>query len=80
MSDSYLNVDTSKTHIDGQFLNSEYVYEKHFAHVEENGRYAIKCQKLKYNLRTDLRVPKTGLMLVGWGGNKNSLNYILTEL
>ena len=68
MSNSYLNVDTTNTHTDGQFLYSEYVYEKNYAHKEENDRYVIKCEKVKYHLRTDLRVPKTGLMLVGWGG------------
>ena len=71
MPESYLNVESSNAKLDGNFLHSVYTYEKQIAHVE-NHTYVVKTENVKYNLKTDLTVPKTGLMLIGWGGNNGS--------
>jgi myo-inositol-1-phosphate synthase len=54
------------------FLFSEYVHEKPIVITSQNKDYSIKSQQIKYELRTNLKVPKVGVMLVGWGGNNGS--------
>lgn len=43
-------------------------------HENRNGKYewVVKPKTVKYEFRTDTRVPKLGVMLVGWGGNNGS--------
>lgn len=60
------NVVYSPTHI-----TSKYLYEKN--HVEAEGqKLIITPQKHEYTFRTTRKVPKVGVMLVGWGGNNGS--------
>lgn len=43
-------------------------------HENINGKYewVVKPKTVKYDFKTDTRVPKLGVMLVGWGGNNGS--------
>lgn len=68
-----VNVVTQNYEINNEHLYSEYTYEKPIVKKDESTeKYIINNEKVKYQLRTSLRVPKTGLMLVGWGGNNGS--------
>ena len=71
MSASILNVETARYHVKDDFLHSEFVYEKEIVH-QTGEKYVVKSEKKKYHMKTDLKVPRTGLMLVGWGGNNGS--------
>lgn len=50
---------------------SKYIYEKN--HVEVDGqKMVITPQRHEYTFRTDRKVPRVGVMLVGWGGNNGA--------
>ncbi|ANM62636.1 myo-inositol-1-phosphate synthase 2 [Arabidopsis thaliana] len=56
-------------------INSVYDYETtEVVHENRNGTYqwVVKPKTVKYDFKTDTRVPKLGVMLVGWGGNNGS--------
>ncbi|KAH9295880.1 hypothetical protein KI387_039468 [Taxus chinensis] len=53
-------------------IESVYDYETtELVHENTNGKYewVVKPKTVKYDFKTDTRVPKLGVMLVGWGGN-----------
>ena len=50
---------------------SNYIYEN--ATVTKHGnQVTVEPTKVKYEFKTQTQVPKTGLMMVGWGGNNGS--------
>jgi len=51
---------------------SDYKYETTLVEKQEGGKVKVipKTQNLKF--KTDRKVPKTGVMLIGWGGNNGS--------
>ena len=54
-----------------EYITSRYTYQT--TSVEHRGGKTVAVpQSLKYELRTSRRVPRLGLMLVGWGGNNGS--------
>ncbi|KAG2286542.1 hypothetical protein Bca4012_082937 [Brassica carinata] len=56
-------------------IHSVYDYETtEVVHENRNGTYqwVVKSKIVKYDFKTDTRVPKLGVMLVGWGGNNGS--------
>ncbi|KAI0495924.1 hypothetical protein KFK09_022231 [Dendrobium nobile] len=58
-----------------QEIHSIYNYETtELVHESRNGSYAwiVKPKTVVYEFKTDTRVPKLGVMLVGWGGNNGS--------
>ena len=59
-----LNVISSNVEIKDDYLYSNYVHEK--PQVSQVGqKYTVKLEKIKYELKTHLKVPKVGVMLVG---------------
>lgn len=54
-----------------QTILSTYDYQS--SHVEEHGeRLRVKPVSTTLTFRTSARVPRVGVMLVGWGGNNGS--------
>ncbi|KAL1073737.1 hypothetical protein V6Z11_D11G244000 [Gossypium hirsutum] len=56
-------------------IQSVYNYETtELVHENRDGTYqwVVKPKTVKYEFRTDIHVPKLGVMLVGWGGNNGS--------
>ncbi|KAK3419089.1 hypothetical protein EUGRSUZ_H04815 [Eucalyptus grandis] len=56
-------------------IHSVYDYQTtELVHENRNGAYqwTVKPKSVKYEFKTDTRVPKLGVMLVGWGGNNGS--------
>ncbi|KAL1820369.1 hypothetical protein DCAR_0416698 [Daucus carota subsp. sativus] len=56
-------------------IESVYTYETtELVHEQRDGAYQwiVKPKSVKYDFKTDTRVPKFGVMLVGWGGNNGS--------
>ncbi|RZC85146.1 hypothetical protein C5167_007758 [Papaver somniferum] len=56
-------------------IESVYNYETtELIHENKNGAYqwTVKPKSVQYQFKTDTKVPKLGVMLVGWGGNNGS--------
>ncbi|CAA6659473.1 unnamed protein product [Spirodela intermedia] len=56
-------------------IESVYSYETtELVHEVRDGSYqwVVKPKAVQYQFKTDTRVPKLGVMLVGWGGNNGS--------
>ena len=59
--------------VDDEYLCAEYVHEYSSVRVDAStGHHVVTNESDTYSLRTHLRVPRVGLMLVGWGGNNGS--------
>ena len=54
------------------FIESQYDYQTTSVSRDINGSYVATPTSTKYTFKTDRRVPKLGVMLVGWGGNNGS--------
>lgn len=70
---STLDIITDGVKIENNNIYAHYNHELNT--VEFNNltkKYEIKLETSSYTLKTDLNVPKVGLMLVGWGGNNGS--------
>lgn len=53
-------------------INSRYTYRDTRVTRSESGSVSVQPMETEYAFRTSTRVPKTGLMMVGWGGNNGS--------
>lgn len=66
-----VEVNTDKTTRDDRYLYSNYTYQN--ALVEKvDGKYKVTPTEVEYEFKLDTKVPKTGVMLVGLGGNNGS--------
>ncbi|KAJ1659377.1 Myo-inositol-1-phosphate synthase [Dispira simplex] len=61
------NVRYTETHIE-----SDYQYQNTKVHQNGEGGIVVEPTMTRYQFRTELTMPKVGLMLVGWGGNNGS--------
>lgn len=62
---------SNKTKVEDGFLYSSYPYQN--ATVEKvDGKFKVTPTEVDYEFKLDLKVPKTGLLLVGLGGNNGS--------
>ncbi|XP_028048840.1 inositol-3-phosphate synthase 1-B isoform X2 [Monomorium pharaonis] len=72
-----VRVNSPRVHYSEDFIEAEYEYQTAKvveAEADEYGRntYTVTPLSTKLLIRTSIRVPKLGLMLVGWGGNNGS--------
>lgn len=66
-----VSVDTDKVSRTDDAIYSNYTYEN--ATVEKvDGQYKVKPTTVDYQFKVDTNVPKTGIMLVGLGGNNGT--------
>jgi myo-inositol-1-phosphate synthase len=66
-----VQVDSDKISVQSDAIYSSYSYEN--ATVEKvDGKYKVTPTKTEYEFKLDTKVPKTGIMLVGLGGNNGS--------
>ncbi|KAK3593949.1 hypothetical protein CHS0354_040683 [Potamilus streckersoni] len=54
-----------------QYIEAKYEYNTTDVQ-KENGKLIAKPKTTQYTFRTERKVPKLGVMLVGWGGNNGS--------
>lgn len=68
--------DSVKVNAPNVTYSQEYIDTKYNYHSTEvkvvDGKYEITPKNKEYEFRTERKVPKTGLMLVGWGGNNGT--------
>ncbi|CAN3361062.1 inositol-3-phosphate synthase [Diutina catenulata] len=70
---SQINFNTSdKTKIDGETLTTMFTYENSLVEKGADGKLSVTPTKVDYEFKVDLKTPKTGLMLVGLGGNNGT--------
>lgn len=53
-------------------INTKYVYRTTAVSKTESGKFVASPKETTYDFKVDRKVPKTGMMLVGWGGNNGS--------
>lgn len=72
-SDYSIHVDSNNTTYSNEFIESKYIYELNHCEVDHRNKHVeIIPRKYQYHFRTQRRVARTGVMLVGWGGNNGS--------
>ncbi|KAF6004670.1 Inositol-3-phosphate synthase [Cyanidiococcus yangmingshanensis] len=55
------------------YVEADYCYETNTVQLEpSSGRAVVRPVLEKYTFRTQRKVPRVGLMMVGWGGNNGS--------
>jgi len=53
-------------------IRSKYTYRTTLVNRTEDGKYVAVPQETLYDFKVDRKIPKLGVMLVGWGGNNGS--------
>ncbi|KAM3132666.1 hypothetical protein pb186bvf_015211 [Paramecium bursaria] len=66
-----MKVQSSTVQFDGDYLLSNYEYKSTSVH-EQNGKYIATPTIQNYTFKTNTKIPKLGVMLVGWGGNNGT--------
>lgn len=54
-----------------EYIHSKYTYSSTSVKIVD-GKYEVTPNNREYEFKTGRKVPKTGLMLVGWGGNNGT--------
>lgn len=68
-----VSVQSSNVRYSDDFIESDYEYENVKCKLDDKtGAYKVYPMKTVLTFRTECKVPKTGVMLVGWGGNNGS--------
>ncbi|KAF4584131.1 myo-inositol-phosphate synthase [Ophiocordyceps camponoti-floridani] len=53
-------------------IRSRYTYRTTAVHDDGHGNLVAKPREVRYDFKVDRRVPRVGVMLVGWGGNNGT--------
>lgn len=53
-------------------IRSKYTYRTTMVEQTPEGKYVATPKETVYDFKVDRKVPKTGVMLVGWGGNNGT--------
>lgn len=70
-----VKISSPNTSYDENYIKARYVHHSAEVNVVGSGNektYEVKPVEKVWELRTERKVPKTGLMMVGWGGNNGS--------
>lgn len=67
-----IKVNAPNTTYSADYITSKYTYHSSVVEKTASGGFNVTPIEKKYEIRTERKVPKTGLMLVGWGGNNGS--------
>jgi myo-inositol-1-phosphate synthase len=72
-SDYSIEVNGRNTIYSNEFIESKYIYEMNHCEVDHQAKKVnIIPRKYQYDFRTKRQVQRTGVMLVGWGGNNGT--------
>ncbi|CAJ2503110.1 Uu.00g105040.m01.CDS01 [Anthostomella pinea] len=70
--DSTFTVNSPNVTYTNNEILSKYTYRTTSVAQDPNGKYVATPQETLYDFKVDRKVPKTGMMLVGWGGNNGT--------
>jgi len=65
-------VESPNTVYTDSHIESRYTYETTTVETDASGRMIVKPKRTEYTFRVERKVPRVGVMLVGWGGNNGS--------
>jgi myo-inositol-1-phosphate synthase len=65
-------VDSPNVRYEDTSISASYDYSYTQVLRSDKGQWTVKPSTTRYEFRTDTRVPKLGVMLVGWGGNNGT--------
>ncbi|OAG42133.1 hypothetical protein AYO21_03587 [Fonsecaea monophora] len=65
-------VDSPNVTYTDEHIKSKYVYRTTAVTKSADGKYTATPKETVYDFKVDRKVPKVGVMLVGWGGNNGS--------
>ncbi len=65
-------VDAPHVVYDEEHITSEFTYDTTKLQQGADGKWSVRPVKETYQFRTARKVPKLGVMLVGWGGNNGT--------
>ncbi|KAI0856445.1 myo-inositol-phosphate synthase [Xylaria cubensis] len=68
----YFVVDSPNVTYTDSEIRSKYTYRTTSVVKGADGKYVATPKETLYNFKVDRRIPKTGMMLVGWGGNNGT--------
>ncbi|MBN3323034.1 INO1A synthase, partial [Atractosteus spatula] len=66
-----IRVDSSNVKYTERYIEAQYSYHTS-AVSRDNGTYKVTPRSTHYTFRTERKLPKLGVMLVGWGGNNGT--------
>ena len=69
--DVFATNSSNVTYTDGEIL-SKYTYRQTIVTKDANGKYVATPSETPYEFKVDRKIPRLGVMLVGWGGNNGS--------
>lgn len=55
-----------------KFINTKYTYRTTEVSKNDSGKYVATPKETLYDFKLDRKIPKLGVMLVGWGGNNGT--------
>ncbi|XP_025087314.1 inositol-3-phosphate synthase 1-like [Pomacea canaliculata] len=67
-----VRVKSDKVRYTDAYIEAVYDYNTTAVEKDENGGYVATPHNTRFTFRTKRKVPKLGVMLVGWGGNNGS--------
>ncbi|KAL8615604.1 Inositol-3-phosphate synthase 1-A [Nucella lapillus] len=67
-----VRVNSDKVKYTSDYIEAHYDYETTHVEVDKDGSYVATPATTQFTFQTDRKVPKLGVMLVGWGGNNGS--------
>lgn len=70
--DEILLVDSANVAYSAKEINSKYTYRTTSVARDASGVMHVTPKEVNYDFKTSRDVPKTGIMLVGWGGNNGT--------
>jgi myo-inositol-1-phosphate synthase len=71
MSSQNFEISSERVQYSQDYITSQYTYETSQV-FQQDGKLRVVPTKYEYEFRTERKVPKVGVMLVGWGGNNGS--------
>ncbi|KAI0377267.1 myo-inositol-1-phosphate synthase [Hypomontagnella monticulosa] len=69
--DTFAVLSPNVVHTDNE-IQSTYTYRTTSVARDAIGKYVVTPKETVYNFKVDRKVPKVGVMLVGWGGNNGT--------
>ncbi|KZC09470.1 Inositol-3-phosphate synthase 1-B, partial [Dufourea novaeangliae] len=67
-----IRVESPKVKYTEDYIEAQYEYETTNVTEDDDYKYTVKPVSTNLLIRTQLKIPKLGLMLVGWGGNNGT--------
>ncbi|XP_055390356.1 inositol-3-phosphate synthase [Condylostylus longicornis] len=67
-----LQINSSNLLKTNDYIEADYCYQTSQVHRLSNGKLKVEPNNINLKIRTNTKLPKLGVMLVGWGGNNGS--------